>query len=109
MQITGCRREAPPHGYTKYSVEGRYLAARIYPRAMGLVLGGERDGVELLQKWHRHRVVPTVPEEQPPWRNPILRDLRLLAMILEWPPNAVRCNMTKCSRSLSRREVAHGR
>jgi hypothetical protein len=109
MSKTGCRREAPPHGYTTFGVEGRYLAARLYPRAMGLVRGGERDGVELLKKWRRHRAVPAVPAEQPPWRHPILAYLRLEGIIMNWPPNAVRCDMTKCSRSLTRRALAHGR
>jgi hypothetical protein len=107
MGKTGCRREAPPHGYTTYGVEGRYLAARVYPRAMGFVREGERDGVELLKKWRRQRVMPRVPEEQPPWRHPILGDLRLLALLLNWPPNAVRCSMTRCSRSVTRRSVQH--
>ncbi len=106
MRRTDCRREAPPHGYTTYGVEGRYIAARLYPRAMGFVRGGERDGVELLQKWRRPRVVPAVPEEQPPWRHPILMDLRFLAILMEWPANAVRCDMAKCSRSLMRRDVS---
>jgi hypothetical protein len=76
---------------------------------MGFVRGGERDGVELLNKWPRHRVVPAVREEQPPWHNPILAYLRLEGIIMHWPPNAVRCSMTKCSRSLTRRTLAHGR
>jgi hypothetical protein len=107
MGMTGCRREAPPHGYTTFGVEGRYLAARLYPRAMGLVRGGGPEGVELCQKWWRQRMVPAVPEERPPWRHPIFIDLRLLAIILEWPPNAVRCTMTRCSRNLTRRDVQH--
>jgi len=65
--------------------------------------------VELLKKWRCHRAVPAVPEEQPPWRHPILAYLRLEGIILNWPPNAVRCDMTKCSRSLTRRALAHGR
>ena len=107
MSMTGCRREAPPHGYTTFGVEGRYLAARLYPHAMGLVRGGEREGVELLKKWRRQRVVPAVPEELPPWRHPILGCLRLLAVILELPPNAVRCTMARGSRSLTREGVLY--
>jgi hypothetical protein len=108
-RTTACRHEAQPHGYTTSGVEARYLAARIYPRAMGFVRGGERDGVELLKKWRRPRVVPAEPEAQPPWRHPILGDIRLLALLLNWPPNALCCSMTKGSRSLMRRDVAHGR
>jgi hypothetical protein len=108
MGMIGCRREAPPHGYTVFGERG-YLAARLYPRAMGMVSGGGPEGVELFQKWRRHRIVPAVPEEQPPWRHPILRHLRLLAVIMEWPPNAVHCSLSRCSRSLTRRDVAHGR
>ena len=109
MQITGCRREAPPHGYTLTGIEGRYLASRIYPCAMGLVRGGEWDGVVLLQKWPRRWRVPTGNEAGRLWQHPIIRDLRLLAAIGHWPPNAVRCQLTQRSRSLRRREVAHGR
>jgi hypothetical protein len=109
MHMTGCRREAPEHGYTVGCENGRYLAARLYPRAMGMVCGGGPEGVELWEKWRRPRVVPAVPEELPPWHHPLLARLRLLAMVLEWPSNAVRCSMTRCSRSLTRREVAHGR
>jgi hypothetical protein len=110
MRKTDCRHEAPPHGYTiGGGIEGRYIAARIHPRAMGLVRGGEHDGVELLNKWRRPQAVPVVPEEQPPWRHPILAYLRLEGIIMNWPPNAVRCDMTKCSRSLSRRPPADGR
>jgi hypothetical protein len=76
MGRTGCRREAPPHGYTTFGVEGRYLAARLYPRAMGVVLGVRHEGVQRCQKWRRQRSAPAVPEEHPPWRHPILGDLR---------------------------------
>jgi hypothetical protein len=78
MGRTGCRREAPPHGYTVFGVEGRYFAARLYPRTMGIVLGGRHEGVQRCQKWRRHRVMPAVLEEGPPHRHPILRYLRLL-------------------------------
>jgi hypothetical protein len=106
MRRTDCRREAPPHGYTTYGVEGRYLAARLYPHTMGLVRGGERDGVELLKKWHRQRMGPVVPEDLPLRWHPILGYLRLLGIIIHWPPNAVRCSMTRCSRSLTQRDVS---
>jgi hypothetical protein len=106
MCMTGCRREAPPHGYTVFGVDGRYLAARLYPGAMGIVFVGGPEGVDLFKKWRRHRVVPAVPEEEPPCRHPILRHLRLLGIILNWPPNAVRCAMTRGSRSLTRRDVS---
>ena len=109
MGKTGCRREAPAHGYTVWCDNGRYLAARLYPRAMGLVCGGGPEGVELWQKWRRHRAVPAVPEDLPPWPHPLLAHLRLVAMMLQWPPNAVHCTLTQCSRSLTRREDAHGR
>ena len=79
MRTTGCRREAPSHGYTTFGVEGRYIAARLYPRAMGLVRGGEREGVEILKKWRRQQVVPTVPEELPPWRT------RFSGTYVSWP------------------------
>jgi hypothetical protein len=66
MSKTGCRREAPPHGYTVFGVEGRYLAARLYPHAMGLVLGERSEGIECVNKWHRQRVLLAVDEEWPP-------------------------------------------
>jgi hypothetical protein len=109
MGMTGCRREVPPHGYTTFGVEGRYIAARLYPRAMGFMCGGGPEGIELLKKWRRQRMVSAVPEERRPWRHPILMDLRLLAIILKLPPNAVRCTMSKSSRSLTRRPITHGR
>jgi hypothetical protein len=108
MGKTGCRREAPPHGFTVFAEQG-YIAARLYPRAIGMVSGGGIEGVELFRKWRRHRLVPAVPEEQPPWRHPLLPHLELLAVILQWSPHAVRCTMTRCSRSLTRRSLAHGR
>jgi hypothetical protein len=63
MSKTGCRGEAPPHGYTLFGVEGRYFAARLYPHVMGYVLGGEFEGARCVQKWRRQRVKPAVPEE----------------------------------------------
>jgi hypothetical protein len=93
MGMTGCRREAPPHGYTVFGEQG-YIAARLYPRAIGMVSGGGPEGVGLFRKWRRPRVVPAVPEEQRPWQHPLLPPLRLLAVILEWSPHAVRCTMT---------------
>jgi hypothetical protein len=101
-----CRCEAPPHGYTVFGVEGRYLAVRLYPDAMGIVLGGKFDGVKCVQKWPRQRVRPAVPEEWPPWRHPILKYIDLVALIMQWPPNGARCTMTRASRSLTRRHVS---
>jgi hypothetical protein len=109
MGRTGCRREAPAPGYTVRCDNGRYLAARLYPRAMGVVCGGGPEGVERLKTWRRPGVVPAVPEEQPPRHHPLLAHLRLVAVVLPWPPNAVRCTLTRCSRSLTRREDADGR
>ena len=66
MRMTGCCREAPAHGSTTLGMEGRYLAARLSPRAMGMVLGVTHEGVQCVKKWPRRRVVPAVPEEWPP-------------------------------------------
>jgi hypothetical protein len=109
MRMAGCCCEAPTHASTTLGMERRYLSARLYPRAMGMVLGVKHEGVQCVKKWPRQLVVPAVPEEWLPWRHPILGDLRLLAVVLELPPNAVRCTMTRCSRSPTRRALAHGR
>jgi hypothetical protein len=103
MDKTGCRREAPAHGYTVWCDNGRYLAARLYPRAMGMVCGGGPEDVDLRQKWRRHS------EQRPLRHHPLLDCLRLVAMMLAWPPNAVHCALTRRSRSPSRREIAHER
>jgi hypothetical protein len=109
MRMRGCRREAPAHGSTTLGMEGRYLAARLYLRAKGMVLGAQHEGVQCVKQWHRQRVVSAVPEEWPPWRHPMLGYVRRLAVLLALPPNAVRCTMTRRSRSLTRRALAHGR
>ena len=64
MDKTGCRRETPAHGYTVWCDNGRSLAARLYPHAMGMVCGGGPEGVDLRQKWWRHR------EQRPPRHHP---------------------------------------
>jgi hypothetical protein len=95
MRMTGCRREALAHGSTTLGVEGRDLAIRLSPRPMGMVLGIKHEGVQRVKQWPHQRVVPAVPEEWPPWWHPILGHVRLLAIVLELSPNAVRCTLTR--------------
>ena len=45
MHMAGCCREAPAHGYTVWCVNGRYLAARLDPRAKGMMCG---DGMRVV-------------------------------------------------------------
>ena len=99
MRMTGCRREAPMPGSTTLGVEGRYLAIRLSLRPMGLVLGVKHEGVQCVKQWPHQRVVPAVPKEWPPWWHQMLGDARLLAVLWELSPNAVRCTLPRCSRS----------
>ena len=105
MSKTGCRHEAPPHGYT-LSGETGYIAARLYPHVMGVVMAGGSVGIECVNKWRRRRVKPAVPEEWPSWQHPILREIRLVATLMQWPSNAERCTMTRASHSLTRQRVS---
>jgi hypothetical protein len=86
--------------------ETGYIAVRLYPHATGVVMAGGSVGIECVNKWRRQRIKHAVPEEWPPWRHPILTEIRLLATLMQWPSNAERCTMTRASRSLTRRHVS---